>query len=81
MIEQFQEVYYSENDEGLYDKQVTQLSFLLDQFCKCANEAIYNGFAQNAAWQCKMVELGAYVATNKLVRVILRDEENDKRTR
>lgn len=80
MIEQHPEVYYTEDNEKWYDEQVRQLSFLLEMFCKCVNEALYHCSGQNAAWLVKMQELGSYVAENKLIKSILREEENDQRT-
>ena len=80
-IEHFQEVYFTDNNEKWYDEQIKKLSFLLEMFCKCVNEALYHNKGQSTAWLCKMIELGAYVAENKLIKHILRQEENDPRTR
>ena len=79
-IEHFQEVYFTDDNEKWYDEQIKKLSFLLEMFCKCVNEALYHNKGQSTAWLCKMMELGAYVAENKLVKHILRQEENDPRT-
>ena len=80
-IEHFQEIYFTEENQKWYEEQIKQLSFLLERFCKCVNEAFYHNKGQSTAWLCKVMELGAYVAENKLIKHILRQEENDTRTR
>ena len=62
--------------EGNNENSTTHL---LEMFCKYVNDALFHKEGQSTDWICKMVELGAFVAENKLIN-ILRQEENDLRT-
>lgn len=80
LIENYQEFWYTGENDKEYDQHIALLTHYLEQYTLCTNEAVYHGSDhQSVEWQIKMMESASYIAENKLLKTILRQEKNEER--